>query len=118
MIDNDAPPISSFDHAIAETAMRYSGALGIGEPADAVEIEHRICIAYCIDPQRRRRGMRCPSCYGKVAIRDLYANEIEPAGTRFMWLAGAFLGGWASTWREATVGIVRKGERCSCSSAS
>lgn len=110
MVDNDAPPVSTFDHAVAETALRYSGALGIGEPADSVEIEHHICVAYCTAPKRRRRGMRCPSCFERVAIRDIYANEIEPAGTRFMWLVGAFLGGWAAAWRDATVGMVRKSE--------
>ena len=50
----------------------------------------------------------CPSCYGKVAIRALSGDEIEPAGTRLAWLAGTFLAGWAHAWYEATVGFVRK----------
>ena len=109
---------TDFEQSLSEQAHRYSGALGIGPASDAVEVEHDICVVFCTDPRRKRRHLGCPSCYGKVAIRDIYANEIEPAGTRFMWLTGAFLGGWAHAWHQATVGMVRKGERCSCSSGS
>ena len=97
----------------AEEAHRYSGAVGVGPASDTVQLgrEHEMCMTYCLHPGQRRRGPRCPSCYGRVAIRALDGEEIEPAGTRFAWLVGSFLGGWAAAWRDATVGMVRKPER-------
>ena len=69
--------------------------------------DHDMCVTFCRTPGQRRRGARCPSCYGRVAIRALDGEEIEPAGTRWAWLVGSFLGGWAAAWRDATAGMAR-----------
>ena len=105
--DGEEPDLHA---SAAGQAHRYSGAVGIGKPSDTVELDrgHDICVTYCLTPGQRRRGARCPSCYGKVAIRALSGDEIEPAGTRFAWLVGSFMGGWAAAWRDATVGMMRK----------
>lgn len=86
----------------AEQGHRTDGGLAYGEPSDTHQItrEHDRCITWCLTPGQRTRGIRCPSCYGPVAIRPINGGDIEPAGTRWAWWWGAFLAGWAAVFRD------------------
>lgn len=106
------------DQTSAAVELRYDGGLTVGDLEDnhvAVERAHDRCVTYCLgerQPVQRRRGQRCPSCYGKVGIRAMDDGEdIPPAGSRFAWLTGYWLGGWAAAWHDATVGMTRKNRR-------
>lgn len=86
----------------AEQTHRYDGGLAYGEPSDTHQVDrsHDRCVAYCLNPGQRRRGVRCPSCYQAVEIRSFGGDHIEPGGTRLAWWCGAFLAGWAVVFRD------------------
>lgn len=86
----------------AEQTHRYDGGLAYGDPTDTHQVDrgHTRCITYCLNPGQKHRGVRCPACYGPVAIRSLNGDDIEPAGTRLAWWWGAFLAGWAVVFRD------------------
>lgn len=52
--------------------------------------DERICISYCLHPGQRRRGVRCPSCYKKVAVRAWDEREHTPEPSRL----GRILAAW------------------------
>jgi hypothetical protein len=61
-----------------------------------------ICVTYCTNPGQRRKGVRCPSCYGEVEIRAFGADEIEPGPTRAERFT-AWAGGWVAAFCEAVM---------------
>lgn len=94
-------------------AHRYNGALGIGPPNDRFEAadqrrSHTRCVAYCLTPGDRRRGIRCPSCYGDIDIRPIGQEDIEPSPTRAERLA-AWIGAWIGAFCEAVMFPFRVG---------
>lgn len=99
----------------AEQVLRYDGGLSVGsKPELYVDLTggRDRCVTYCLgqrQPVQRRRGQRCPSCYGKVGIRDMATEQdILPAGSRWSYLVAYWAGGWAAAWHDATVGMVRR----------
>lgn len=69
---------------------------------------HTRCVAYCLTPGDRRRGIRCPSCYGDIDIRAIGQEDIEPSLTRAERLA-AWIGAWIGAFCEAVMFPFRVG---------
>lgn len=64
--------------------------------------DHKACIVLCRRPARvKRRGRRCPDCYGPVRVADLETFDLDPPPALLAWRAGYFLGGWAAAWKDA-----------------
>lgn len=61
---------------------------------------HDVCVAYCLTPGQRKRGQRCPACYGPVDVRLLDGEDIDPCPTRAERIA-AWAGGWAGAFCDA-----------------
>lgn len=70
--------------------------------------EHAVCVTFCLTPGQRRRGPRCPSCYGKVDVRAIGEADIEPCPTRAERFA-AWAGGWVAAFCEALLFPFRVG---------
>jgi hypothetical protein len=68
----------------------------------------RGCVSYCLTPGQRRRGVRCPACYGTVDIRPLDSDDIEP-GPGLMERFAAWAGGWAGAFADALLFPFRTG---------
>lgn len=66
------------------------------------------CVSYCQAPGQRRRGPRCPACYGPVEIRPLNGSDVEPGATRGQRFA-AWAGGLAGAFAEAMMFPFRVG---------
>lgn len=67
------------------------------------------CVSYCLQPGQRRRGARCPACYGTVDIRPLTEDsDIEPGPTRMDRFA-AWAGSWVGAFLEAVMFPFRVG---------
>lgn len=66
------------------------------------------CVTYCLTPGQRRRGTRCPACYGEVAIRPMGGSDIEPGLTRAERIA-AWFGGWFGAFIDAMMFPFRVG---------
>lgn len=70
--------------------------------------EHDACVNYCRTPGQRRRGVRCPSCYGEVVVRPIDSADIEPAPRRWERFM-AWCGGWAGAFCDALMFPFRVG---------
>lgn len=97
----------------AEEAHRYNGAIGIGQPSQRYSVDYSdhgpgICVTYCLTPGQRRRGIRCPSCYGDVDIKAIGQDGVEPSPGRAERLA-AWVGGWVGAFCEAVMFPFRVG---------
>lgn len=67
------------------------------------------CVAYCTHPGQKRRGPRCPACYGPVDIRALTEDsDIEPGPTRGERFA-AWVGSWVGAFVDAMMFPFRVG---------
>lgn len=67
-----------------------------------------VCVAYCLTPGQRRRGIRCPACFQDVEIRPMSGSEVEPGLTRAERLA-AWAGGWVGAFWDAVLFPFRVG---------
>jgi hypothetical protein len=75
-----------------------------------LEDDHQFCVVWCRSPRMRfrRHHTRCPSCYGRTAVRDILGTDLDPEISRWAWRLGSFLAGWHNTALECTVGMVRR----------
>jgi hypothetical protein len=75
-----------------------------------LEDDHQFCIVWCREPRHRfrRHSTRCPSCYGRTAVRDILGTDLDPEMSLWAWRLGSFLAGWRNTVLECTVGMARK----------
>lgn len=70
--------------------------------------DHDACVTYCRTPGQRRRGVRCPACYGPVVVRPIEGADIDPAprrAERFL----AWCGGWIGAFADAMLYPFRVG---------
>ena len=61
------------------------------------------CVTYCQTRKRKRRGGRCPGCYGPVAVHLFSEDEHDPAPGRWEQFSGWFGGvcaAWAAAWLD------------------
>lgn len=70
--------------------------------------DHDACVNYCRTPGQKRRGVRCPACYGTVVVRPIEGAGIERAPRRGERLA-AWLGGWFGAFLDAMMFPFRVG---------
>ena len=66
------------------------------------------CVTFCRTPGQRRRGQRCPCCYGPVAVRPIDGADIDPEPGRAERFA-AWVGGLAGAFADAMLYPFRVG---------